>query len=300
MAAFKRTKTPSSSSAGSRRAYSTRGGIKSGNRQGTFGRTWWGQRWLKVFEPSAVESRLSSGRSFAREGQVLTVDIEPGLITGTVQGNELRPFDVRIEIKKVMEYIWEDAETAIAENSKLAATILSGKLPENIDSIFGSPKVSLFPNRLKDIKSSCTCSDWANPCKHSAAVYYVLSEQIDRDPFILFTLRGRTRSEIQNIINNDADGQIEEQAPAPGEPLPDSPEAFWGKTAHDENPRDSSNLWHLSSDALIVARLGPFPFWRGENPLYEEVKLLYRSASHKAWELLLPEDQMKSDTGRFR
>ena len=101
MAAIKYKKPASSSSTGTRRAYSTKGGIKSGTRQGNFGRTWWGERWLKVFEPSAVEARLAQGRSYAKEGQVLSVDIESGLIKGTVQGNELKPFDVTIEIKKI-------------------------------------------------------------------------------------------------------------------------------------------------------------------------------------------------------
>jgi uncharacterized Zn finger protein len=293
MASIKYKKTPSPSAAGPRRAYATKGGIKSGNKQGNYGRTWWGDRWLKVFEPSAVEARLSQGRSYAKDGQVLTLDVESGIIKGTVQGNELKPFEVTIEVQKISEGFWEEAEEQLRDNSKVCAALLAGKLPEDIDSIFGDYPVSLFPNRLKHIKSSCTCGDWANPCRHTAAVYYVMAEQIDRDPFILFAIRGRSRLEVINVINiNDEDDSEAPSSEAFNEALPTSTKDFWHNFEDEQEVTPSGvTSAQLPTDALIVARLGPFPFWRGEAPIFEEVRLLYRSASHKAWELLLPEDR---------
>jgi uncharacterized Zn finger protein len=84
----------------------------------------------------------------------------------------------------------------MAGRAVFAARLLAGEMPREIDEVFRARRASLFPERPKDLKAACTCPDWANPCKHVAAVHYVLGDTFDRDPFLLFELRGRPRTAV--------------------------------------------------------------------------------------------------------
>jgi uncharacterized Zn finger protein len=103
------------------------------------------------------------------------------------------PYRVTIRVSPLAGRIWTAAIKAMASRALFAARLLSGEMPQEIDAAFHGARASVFPQRAEDLSTECTCPDWANPCKHVAAVHYVLADAFDRDPFLLFELRGRPK-----------------------------------------------------------------------------------------------------------
>ena len=175
-------------------------GIKAKNVRGAFGASWWAKRWIAVLETFGWGSRLTRGRSYARKGQVLNIDLQVGRVNARVQGSRATPYKVRLEIPPLGDAQWERAVDSMAEQAIFAAKLLAGEMPQNIEDAFTAAGVPLFPQSAQDIATDCSCPDYANPCKHIAAVYYLLGERFDDDPFLLFHLRGRTREQIVDAL----------------------------------------------------------------------------------------------------
>ena len=158
-----------------------------------FGTTWWGRRWIEALERLGSEyaARLKRGQSYARQGRVHDLEIEGGTITAQVTGTRPVPYRVTVRVKPLAGRVWTAAIKGMAGRALFAARLLSREMPQEIDETFHAAGASLFPQRGGDLSTECTCPDWANPCKHVAAVHYVLGDAFDRDPFLLFELRGR-------------------------------------------------------------------------------------------------------------
>ncbi len=171
-------------------------GLKTKSERGAIGETWWSKRWVAVLESFGMGTRLTRGRSYARQGQVVSIDVEPGLIKAKVQGSRPKPYDVKIELQPLSDKNWESVTDAMAAQAIFAAKLLAGEMPTNIEEAFATARVSLFPASANELVTDCSCPDWANPCKHIAAVYYILAERFDEDPFLIFKLRGRSKEEI--------------------------------------------------------------------------------------------------------
>ncbi len=165
-------------------------------RKDEFGGTWWAKRWTSALERLGWSSRLQRGRTYARQGNVLEVKVRPGRIDARVQGSRKRPYRVTINIDPLSDSDWDEAASAMAEHASFAARLLAGEMPENIEDAFDRCDTPLFPGSEQDIAMSCTCPDWANPCKHIAAVFYALGTEFDRDPFLLFLLRGMSKERL--------------------------------------------------------------------------------------------------------
>jgi uncharacterized Zn finger protein len=171
-------------------------GLKAKTQRGAFGESWWGKRWIAVLEGYGIGSRLQRGRSYARGGQVLNLDIQPGKVTAQVQGSMPRPYNVQMQLPLLTDAEWAHVTEGMAAQAIFSAKLLAGEMPNEIEDVFNAAKVSLFPKTAAQLQTRCSCPDAANPCKHIAAVYYLLGEQFDADPFLIFTLRGRTRDQI--------------------------------------------------------------------------------------------------------
>jgi len=171
-------------------------GIKAKSQRGKFVRSWWGSRWIKALTPLMDSGRLSRGRRYARRGQVLEINIASGKVTARVQGSRPRPYRVTIKLTPLDNAQWSKVFDALAEKALYAVQLLNGEMPEDVEEIFNAVQVPLFPDAFADLESDCSCPDWANPCKHIAAVYYLLGERFDEDPFLLFTLRGRGKDAV--------------------------------------------------------------------------------------------------------
>src|SRR2546428_796707 len=172
------------------------GGIKTKSERGDIGSTWWSKRWIGVLESFNMGARLTRGRSYARQGQVLSIDVQPGIVKAKVQGSRPKPYDVQIRLKPLSDQDWEKVTEAMAAQALFAAKLLAGEMPTNIEEAFAVVHLSLFPTAARELDTDCSCPDWANPCKHIAAVYYLLAERFDEDPFLIFKLRGRTKEQI--------------------------------------------------------------------------------------------------------
>jgi uncharacterized Zn finger protein len=173
-------------------------GIKAKTQRGKFGQSWWAQKWIGALESFGWEwqSRLQRGRSYARGGQVLSIEVQKGGVAARVQGSQPRPYSITIQVPSLTNTQWEKVMAAMAGQAIFAAKLLAGEMPPDIEEAFQAAGVPLFPQQMRDIDASCSCPDYANPCKHIAAVYYLLGEQFDDDPFLLFKLRGRTKDEV--------------------------------------------------------------------------------------------------------
>ena len=171
-------------------------GIKAKSQRGKFVQSWWADKWIKALTRLMDSGRLSRGRSYARHGQVLGIDIKAGKIASRVQGSRRSPYKVSIELKPLSDAQWEKVLDALSEQAIFAAQLLNEEMPNDIEQVFDQANVPLFPQSSGDLITNCSCPDWANPCKHVAAVYYLLGERFDEDPFLLFELRGRSKAAI--------------------------------------------------------------------------------------------------------
>ncbi len=172
------------------------GGIAARSKRGGIGDTWWSQRFIALLESFGVGSRLQRGRNYARRGQVVELEVEPGVVIAKVQGSRYTPYRVRIRVKSLSEQQWRRVARAMAGRALPLARLLAGEMPHDIEDVFTSCKLTLFPRSNAELKASCTCPDWENPCKHTAAAYYILAERFDEEPFLIFAWRGRDKDEL--------------------------------------------------------------------------------------------------------
>ena len=209
--------------------------------RGRFTKKWWATRWLQALTEWASAARLSRGRAYARQGQVMEMAVQLGAIVAQVQGTRSKPYRVRIEMRTFSDAEWERVVDAMASQALYAAQLLNGEMPLEIEDVFEAAGVSLFPSSAEDLISDCSCPDWSDFCKHRAAVCYLIGEQIDRDPFLLFVLRGRTKEQVLAALRAkradkvaDSDGADSAQEPLGEAPLPTDPAVFWGLGAEME------------------------------------------------------------------
>jgi len=272
------------------RPRAARGGIKAQSKRGTFGQSWWAQRWIAVLESFDIGARLGRGRSYARSGQVLSIDVAEGEVTAKVQGSQPKPYRVTIAMKGLAAKQWNEVVQALSEQARFTAKLLAGEMPGDIEEVFREVGLSLFPNASADLITECSCPDWSNPCKHVAAVYYLLGEEFDRDPFLLFRLRGLGREELLQRLSRAAPPSDEEpqaEAIIPAEPLPADPSVFWASA---ELPDDAfGEVRSPPVSGAWLRRLGGFPFWRGETRLQDVLEPVYEAASARGLQAFLGE-----------
>jgi uncharacterized Zn finger protein len=216
-------------------------GLELRSRRGAIGETWWSRRFLASVESVLTGGRLARGRTYARQGQVLDLGIGSGLVVAQVQGTRRTPYGVQISMPAVSGARWDAIVDSLAAQAGYAARLLAGELPHEIEDVFAGAGVALFPERGSHLTTSCTCPDWATPCKHAAAVCYLVAEAFDDDPFLLLAFRGRDREELLDELRQrrgtaaeDADGgpaTSSSDTPTPSAPLTDSIATFWSAGA---------------------------------------------------------------------
>ncbi len=188
---------------------SGRHGRVGGMRMKAAGATWWGERWLAALErlSQGFVNRLSRGRTYARAGRVHGLTVRPGVIAASVAGTGGEPYGVQMTVPVLSDAAWTAAIAVMAERASIAADLLSGHMPQDIDAAFAAAGASLFPERAVDLQMACECPDWANPCRHVAAAHYVLGEALDGDPFLLFELRGRSKRDVLDALRQARAGE---------------------------------------------------------------------------------------------
>jgi len=282
------------------RPRAAKGGIKMQSKRGMFGQTWWAKRWIAVLESFQIGARLGRGRSYARQGQVLSIDIKKGLIAAQVQGSRPKPYEVTIQVKALSPEAWKKLIQELSRQAVFAAKLLAGEMPQDIEQLFQKVSLSLFPEKLRDLTTDCTCPDWSNPCKHIAAVYYLLGEEFDRDPFLIFKLRGLSREELLAQLGSAREQPstrrtkkkakpvtAEKEQQRWAEPLPSAPAIFWATGSLSDDVIGEVQTPPVS--AALTKRLGSFPFWRGQERFLDALEPLYRHASQRGLDVFLGE-----------
>lgn len=164
-------------------------------------RSFWGEAWCDNLERySDYESRLPRGRTYVRNGSVIDLQIERGRVRALVCGSEL--YKVEIDIAVAAPSRWKAICKDCAGSVGSLVELLQGKLSKNVMERVCRESDGLFP-APREIKMSCSCPDWADMCKHVAAVLYGAGARLDTAPDLLFTLRGVDRAEL--ISTADAD-----------------------------------------------------------------------------------------------
>lgn len=152
-------------------------------------KTWWGKSWNDNLESYAdYSNRIGRGRSYVRNGAVLDLKINVGTITALVQGSTKKPYKVEIKIKPISKEIWKEIEKECAGKIHSLEELMAGKFPKALSDLFTAKGKGLFPTP-KEITMECSCPDWADMCKHIAAVLYGVGVRLDDNPALFFTLR---------------------------------------------------------------------------------------------------------------
>jgi uncharacterized Zn finger protein len=261
---------------GPRRA--AKDGIRARSQRGEIGESWWSQRFLDALKALADAGRLSRGRSYARSGQVMGLKVEPGMVTARVQGSRPEPYAVRISLRPFSKDEWARAEEALAAEALFLAALLAGEMPRDVERAFAAAKLSLFPAKPEELSTDCSCPDWANPCKHVAATYYILAEAFDGDPFLVLAWRGRTKDQLLERLRElrgvEPEPEPDEQAAAPAALEAPRTAGFW---------RAGPELagLHFAPRApevpdAVLRQLGPLPPEAGGERVYDALAAAYR------------------------
>ena len=154
-----------------------------------YGRSWWGAQWLQSLAEIDHDNRLPRGRTYANRGAVRDLVVQENRIRAHVQGSRARPYDIDIEVPPITAADATRLTQRLAADPGLIARLLNHDLDPAVLKETAALGIQVFPSRWSDLKMHCSCPDWAVPCKHLAAVIYLLSQEIDGDPFLVFRLR---------------------------------------------------------------------------------------------------------------
>jgi len=248
-----------------------------------------------VLETLGIGSRLQRGKRYARSGQVLTLEVTAGQVRASVQGSRAKPYRVFIETDVLTAPEWDAIESVMASSAVFAARLLAGEMPEEIEEAFAESSTSLFPTSADGLDSACSCPDWENPCKHIAAVYYLLAEAFDADPFLIFAWRGRAREELLTGLRARRRGSDPNDSRESGAVAPSAGTGPFGWPAADAERTapwrgtDSPFTWGADADLvaietrprlavasdLVLRQLDPGPLAPDAERITEELRALF-------------------------
>ncbi len=282
------------------------------NNRRTSSKTWWGQQFLLALESFTDPNRLAKGRSYSSDFRLKEFDIErDGLVFARVRGNKNAYFGVHeeptytttLEFQPISRPLWNAVVALIATKAGVLSKLMMNEIPDNIEDSFKTLGLNLLPKGRKDCIAQCSCPDYSNPCKHIAGVYYRVAQELDRDPFLLFELRGLSREALREelaksplgIALSEEMGQTDTVA-KPVASLLTRPETrslpqdvtlrdFWlGQTRTPPPPPKPA----VTVPAILIKKQGDFPpFWHRENSFIEAMEEFYervRSKNKDIWE----------------
>ncbi len=265
-----------------------------------FSRTWWGQRFIDALEQFTDPARLGRGRSYASNGRIIEYKITNGTVNARVRGSINPYFGVTkepiyktsITIKAISAANWKKVIARIATRADLVTRLLMNEMPDTIEEPFAALDLHLLPHSQRDFTTSCSCPDYANPCKHISGVYYLLASALDNDPFIMFELRGLSRADLQAELARSPLGQIlattlvekdlpvqpvESYYPRPLKQTtanPTSYKEFW--TGAKRLPPLPATNTLVTVPALLIKKQGDYPpFWHKDASFIRTMETFY-------------------------
>ncbi|HET9932437.1 MAG TPA: SWIM zinc finger family protein [Polyangiaceae bacterium] len=268
------------------------------------GTTWWGQRWIAALREvlRGQPGRLERGATYARAGRTHDLRVEGGKVVARVTGSRSTPYEVRIELRPIPGTVWDAAIREMAKKAQFSAELLAGEMPVEIDDVFSPLGASLFPRERSELETECSCPDWGDPCKHVAATHYVLGEALDRDPFLLFELRGRTKDEVLAALRAARGASVVPDRKSIGV---DAATVTLQHIAADDydKPRTPLPALQFSFDepeehGALLRQLGAPAAWNGEQTPAETLAPLVRAAAENARRIALApprEESLRED-----
>ncbi|MBL7798492.1 MAG: DEAD/DEAH box helicase family protein [Saprospiraceae bacterium] len=155
-----------------------------------YGSTWWGKQWLQALADIDYSNRLPRGKTYANKGLAHDLELQGNTISAKVTGSQPRPYQVQITVPAFDPGTQECLVRVVTENPLFLSKLLNRELPPELNEACSAENIHIFPRRWDDLKGSCSCPDWAVPCKHMAAVLYLVANEIDKNPFVVFDLHG--------------------------------------------------------------------------------------------------------------
>lgn len=217
-----------------------------------YGQTWWGKQWLNALVNIDYSNRLPRGRTYANKGAVMGFSIASHLIAAKVQGSQRKPYEQDISLQPFTEQEKELIIETVADNMVVLAALLSRQIPKELDQLLQKQGIQLFPSDWRDLNMHCSCPDWAVPCKHLAAVVYLIANEIDKNPFNLFELRGLSLlDELEKRDILSLDNKKETYFKFDNFVPPASMPSYLGKVSLDEFDQLSFSLPQENSNTLF-------------------------------------------------
>jgi uncharacterized Zn finger protein len=157
-------------------------------------KSFWGKAWCDNLESySDYENRLPRGRTYVRNGSVIDLQVAPGQINALVSGSEI--YEVEVKILPVSKPRWQSICEDCGDSIDSLVELLQGRLSKGVMERISRQQTGLFPSP-KEMKLSCSCPDWAEMCKHVAAVLYGVGARLDQQPELIFRLRAVNEKEL--------------------------------------------------------------------------------------------------------
>lgn len=311
-----------------RKPRAAKGGIKlRTGRNKPYSSNWWSKRWLNFIENSIDDVSLIRGKTYARRGQVLSIDIQQGMIVASVQGSRRTPYQVRLGFDTVSDDGKSQLLHKFREHASFVASLLAGEMPEALVFAFDECGTRLFPEAGDVRRFKCSCPDETEPCKHIVAVLLLLGEVFDDDPFLILKLRGVDKDRLISLltteINDDDDDIYEDRTGdycAELEFGDDGEQVFvsggsCGMSPFGEQEEDTEinfdYSWFASKYTVFsynpaedlrrpaaLEIMNEFPLWRGDKPFRQSLQPYYDRAAMHAVEILTGEK--RNQVGRPR
>jgi uncharacterized Zn finger protein len=274
-----------------------------------FSRTWWGQRFIAALEEFTDAGRLSRGRAYANNGRIIEHTVTSGAVSARVRGSINPYFGVYKEpvytttltITQYSANQWTAIVEGMTKRADLITRLLQQEMPDRIEEVFDALDLTLLPDNEDDFQTACSCPDWSNPCKHIAGVCYRLAADLDRDPFLLFALRGLSREALVTELLKSSLGEILASALAAVEIPVDSTDSFHTRPTREVSSALSSHreFWigarrlapiepppQARVPALLIKKQGDYPpFWHSDASFIGVMEELYERVRTKSDQL---------------
>lgn len=168
--------------------------------------TFWGKAWCDNLEAySDYANRLPRGRTYVRNGSVIDLQVSRGRVEALVQGSDL--YKIAIGFRPLAARRWSEFKARSAGKVINLLDLLQGRLSKDILADITARDTGLFPSP-KEIDLDCSCPDWADMCKHVAAVLYGVGARLDDQPELFFTLRGVDLQELLSAASATATAPV--------------------------------------------------------------------------------------------
>ena len=262
-------------------------------------RTWWGEKFLRVLERCMDSGRLRRGRSYSGPGRLLEFEIDGHTARAKVRGN-VNPYfgvyrepryQVSVSLKQFTSTDWDRIAGQISHHAAILSQLLMNEMPTNIEGFFASRRLQLLPEKGSDLISRCSCPDYASPCKHVAGVYYKIASLLDRDPLLLFQLRGMQFARLREKLATSPLGQaLLDQLGEDTMEMQYDAHRYSAPTCIPMDKTDLKSFWHGApplpevnvipegpvTPAILVKKGGDFPgFWHHGNSFIEMMEPIY-------------------------